>query len=184
MKTNKLFLQDLKDAYENEFELTNGLDAKANNFLTISGLVATLLFGFGSLMVDKLDASYVMLMPVSILLMIGIVGNVMSIFWSVMALRLHTYWIAMSPFDFFNDPLNENDNSFNQKQVEKYRDGENEDEYIRRQVRDYLIANRANRLRTKEKGKKIKIAQWFFFGSIATVPIVIAIVLTHLPNPQ
>jgi hypothetical protein len=76
MTTNKLFLQELKDQYEKEFELKDALEGKANNILTISGLVATLLFGFGSFMIDKLGSSYEFLIPVTILLIMGIIGNV------------------------------------------------------------------------------------------------------------
>jgi len=177
MSTNKLFLQELKDQYQKEFELKDALEGKANNLLTISGLVATLLFGFGSFLIDKLGSTYEFLIPVTILLIMGIVGNVVSIFWSVLAFKIRPYKYSM-PYDhFFNK-----DGSFNEKHVEEYRDEKDVEVFTNTLVDTYLTCNRHNRLQNASKAFKIKIAQWFFFGSIIIVPIVIGLVLTHLPK--
>jgi len=153
------------------------LEGKANSLLTISGLVATLLFGFGSFMVDKFDVTYEMLTPVTILLTIGIVGNVISIFLSVMAFKIKPYMIAMPSDLFFNK-----DGNFAEEKIEEYRDGQDVDVFTDTLVDTYLKCNRHNGLQNTSKARQVKIATWFFFGSIVTIPIVIGLVLTHLPD--
>jgi hypothetical protein len=177
MTTNSLFLQELKEQYEKLFEITDALEGKANNLLTVAGLVATLLFGFGSFIVDKFDATYNMLTPVTILLMIGIVGNVISIFWSVMVFRIKDYLIAMDSKHFYDQNGN-----INEQKVEEYRDEQDENVFTDTLIDTYLKCNRHNGLRNDEKAVKIKYAFWSFLGSIVTAPITIGILLTQLPN--
>lgn len=177
MTTNVLFLQELKEQYGKEFELTQALEGKSSNLLTVSGLVATLLFGFGSFMVDKFDATYEMITPVTIFLMIGIIGNIISIFWSVMAFRIRDYQIAMHFDHFFNI-----DGSLNEQSVAEYRDEADVEVFTNTLVDTYLICNRHNGLENSAKANKIKYSFWSFMGSIITVPVVIGIVLTHLPT--
>jgi hypothetical protein len=118
-----------------------------------------------------------MITPITIFLMIGIVGNVVSIFLSVMAFRIKDYWIAMHFDHFFN-----RDGSLNEQSVAEYRDEEDLDVFTDTLVDTYLKCNRHNRLENAQKADKIKYSFWSFMGSIVTVPIVIAIVLTHLPS--
>jgi hypothetical protein len=47
-----LFFQELKDQYQKILDIKNTLEGKANNLLTISGTVGTLLFGFGTFFVE------------------------------------------------------------------------------------------------------------------------------------
>jgi len=177
MTSNTLFLQELKEQYEKEFEITDALEGKASNLLTVAGLVATLLFGFGSFMVDKFDSTYVMITPVTILLIIGIVGNVTSIFWSVMVFKIRDYQVAMHPKHFFDQQGN-----INEQKVEVYRDEQDENVVTDTLIDTYLKCIRINSLRNEEKAGKIKYAFWSFLGSIITAPITIGIVLTNLPK--
>jgi hypothetical protein len=179
LTTNTAFLQELKEQYEKEFEIKDDLESKGNNLLTISGVVATLLFGFGSFMVDKFDATYDMLTPVTILLIIGIVGNIISIFWSVISFKISLYKYVM-PYDYFFN----RDGSANEEHLIEYRDGDDLDVFTNTLVDTYLKCNRHNGLQNKDKAVKVDLAQWFFFGSILIIPIVIGLVLTHLPNSQ
>jgi len=41
--------------YDKEFDLKNTLEGKVNYLLTIAGVVSTLLFGFGTFLIDNLD---------------------------------------------------------------------------------------------------------------------------------
>ena len=44
MESEDLFLRELKLEYDRQFEIKRDLESKANNIMTISGTVATLLF--------------------------------------------------------------------------------------------------------------------------------------------
>ena len=50
--------KELKGQYEKILDIKNALEGKANNLLTISGTVVTLLFQFGYFFVDKIGIHY------------------------------------------------------------------------------------------------------------------------------
>jgi hypothetical protein len=54
----KALFEEVKQQYNNEFARKGTLETKANNIITIAGTIATLLFGFGTFLVDKLGSKY------------------------------------------------------------------------------------------------------------------------------
>lgn len=56
----------MKHRYNEEFARKDTLETKANNIITIAGTIATLLFGFGTFLVDKLGSKYGLIFPISV----------------------------------------------------------------------------------------------------------------------
>ena len=83
MSTIDLFLDELRSEYDKEFELKFSLENKANYILIAAGVTMSLLFSFGSVLVDKLNADYQYLTFVVVFLMIGVVTNGISVLFSI-----------------------------------------------------------------------------------------------------
>jgi hypothetical protein len=75
----------------------------ANNVMTASGTVATLLFGLGTFLVDKLGSKYHLTAVVSIILIIGIAANVVAIAMSARAFGVRKYRFAVVDKSFYKD---------------------------------------------------------------------------------
>jgi len=79
------FLEELKQQYLREFEVTNNLDSKANNIITISGTIATFLFGFGLFMIEKLNSQYRLITILTDILAVSISAIIISIILSLLS---------------------------------------------------------------------------------------------------
>ena len=86
----------LKNRYEQEFQRKETLDSKANNMMTIASTVATLYSGFGVALVTQLFKIALQLSTPVILLLIGIVILLGSIFLSTRAYMLREYEYAFN----------------------------------------------------------------------------------------
>jgi hypothetical protein len=85
-------LKTLEANYQVEFDIKKTLEEKANNITTISGVVATLLFGFGQLFVSKLaELHYPWLPYVTFIVMFGCLTGLAAIVFSVAAFRVEKY---------------------------------------------------------------------------------------------
>jgi hypothetical protein len=171
-----LFLQELKSQYDKEFDLKNTLEGKANYLLTIAGVVSTLLFGFGTFLIDNLDTSYPFLSYITTLITLGVAINIVSVLFSVLSFKIQPYRYVMPYNHFFND-----DGTFNEEAIEEYRDadiGVFKDTLIE----TYLRCIKHNDLTNKGKAVKVKVAQWLFFAGVITIPIAIGILLLNFPQ--
>jgi hypothetical protein len=177
LSSKDLFLQELKSQYDKEFDLKSTLEGKANYLLTIAGVVSTLLFGFGTFLIDNLNTNYPFLSHISTLIIAGVAINIVSILFSVLSFKIQPYRYVM-PFDhFFYD-----DGTFNEKAIEEYRDEPNVDVFKDTIIETYLRCIKDNGLTNKGKAIKVKIAQWLFFAGVITIPIAIGILLLNFPK--
>jgi hypothetical protein len=83
---------ELKEQYDLELFVKEKLETKANNMTTISGVAATLIFGFSQLYVSKLaGVNYQYLNVVNALLAAALVTSVIAIIFSVVGWRIQEY---------------------------------------------------------------------------------------------
>lgn len=101
MSTIDLFLDELKSEYDKEFELKSSLENKANYILIAAGVIMSLLFSFGAVLVDKLNADYQYLIFVVVFLMIGVVTNGISVLFSVLGFSIKPYRYPLPYHAFF-----------------------------------------------------------------------------------
>jgi len=177
LSSKDLFLEALKSQYDKEFELKDALEGKANNLLTIAGVVSTLLFGFGTFLISNLNADYQPLPYLSFLLVVGVVTNIISILFSVMSFKIQPYSYAMAYNNFYNE-----DGTFNEETIEEYRDEKDVNVFKETIIETYLRCIKHNDLMNNGKALTIKIAQWFFFAGALTIPLMIGILLFYLPH--
>ena len=89
--------EEIKDQYNQEFDIKKTLETKANNITTISGTVAGLFFGFGQFLIGKLiDIHYDRLWDVILLLIVGISLNIVTIAYSMMAWKEKNYYYILN----------------------------------------------------------------------------------------
>ena len=176
MSSKKLFFEELKSQYDKEFDLKNTLEGKANYLLTIAGVVSTLLFGFGTFLIDNLDTNYSPLPVISILIILGVAINIVSILFSVLSFKIQPYCYVITYNHFFND-----DGTFNEEAIEEYRDADI-DVFEDTIIETYLTCIKHNDLVNNGKAVKVRIAQWLFFAGVVTIPIAIGILLLNFPQ--
>lgn len=175
MDSDDSFLQELKDQYDRQFEIKRDLETKANNIMTISGTVGTLLFGFGVFLVDKLGSRYDFITAISVILIVGVGANVVAIAMSARAFGIRQYRFVIDPTSFYKDgKLNENE-------INDYRSMKKTDFY-ETFIWDYLKCIKHNFQINCHKGSLIVPSQWFFIVSVMIIPVIIGILLMKLPG--
>ena len=139
MNTKQLFLQELKDEYNAQFELSNALEGKSGRLITVCGIFIPLLFGFSSSLIDEIQDNPILESFLTILLVISLAVAVASIFYSILALRIRSYSHAFLPYDFFDKVTGELD----KEEVKEY-GNKNEQELYDEMIEDYLESNKHN----------------------------------------
>src|SRR6476660_8644747 len=90
-------LKEIKEQYNQEFDIKKTLESKANNITTISGTVAGLFFGLGQFLIGKLiEINYGLLGYIILLFILGIVANIASIMSSIWAWKEKNYYYVLN----------------------------------------------------------------------------------------
>jgi preprotein translocase subunit SecY len=171
----KALLEEVKQQYNNEFARKGTLETKANNTITIAGTIATLLFGFGTFLVDKLSTKYGLISPISILLLAAVVSIIISIVFSVWASRTQKYRYAISPVYFYNDSTN----SFNDDNINRFKNFQDE-VFCSKMINNYLRCIGKNHQINSSNAKKLRKSQIFFVIGMLPIPVIVFILLTTL----
>lgn len=172
---NDKFLEELKLQYNKELEAKDSLETKANSIITISGTIATFLFGFGLFMIEKLGSTYSFIHLISVLLAIGLSGIILAIILSAWSYRTDTYRYAMIHKVFYKSEVLDEEN------VRRYENAPS-DVFFDTMVRAYLRCNKQNSQNNASKAARIGSSLWFFILGIATIPAIIGILLIRLPS--
>lgn len=168
MKNNKqLFLQELKDQYNAQFERSDALEAKTGQLITVCGIFIPLLFGFSSVVIDRADNNDTMALPLAALVVVSLSLAVACIFFCAWALRIRDYQHVVPSESFFD-----NQRKLNKQEITKFVEQE-EEAYYDKMIEDYLLSTDENFKTNDEKGGKVRIAQFMFLGGLAIVPILL-----------
>jgi hypothetical protein len=173
--TSEKFLEELKQQYLKEFEVTTNLDSKANNIITISGTIATFLFGFGLFMIEKLNSQYQLITILTSLLAVSISAIIISIILSLISFPKGRYRYAMRHTAFYNSER------FNEENIKKYKNAPT-DIFYDTMIRAYLRCNKHNMEINIRKAQLIGMSLNFFMIGILTVPVIIGILLSSFPT--
>jgi hypothetical protein len=172
-----LLYKELQREYDKTFELKDSLDGKANNMITISSAVATLLFGFGTFLVDRLASISQNITIIIGLLAAGIILNIASMMlciW-VSKISLYTYAIGQKVFS------SNNTNEFNTDELDNWKSLEC-DEFQDAMIESYLNAIRKNDIKNFNKAHKVKVSQFLFIFGIFTIPSLAIILGAGISN--
>ena len=174
MATNskQLFFQELKDEYNSQFELSNALEAKSGQLITVGGIFIPLVFGFSSLLAGKTGIDPNLALALQILMVISLSFAVASIFFSTVAIRIQFYRHSFLPYSFYSE-----DGELNQREIKEFGDQDAE-KFYDEMIGEYLESNKYNLERNDEKAHKIVIAEWLFLIALAIVPALIAMSFT------
>jgi hypothetical protein len=169
------FLEELKKQYDRVFEIKKDLESKANNIMTVSGTVGTLLFGFGVFLVDKLGHTYALIIPISILLIVGIAADIVALSLSARAFGIMQYRFAIVAESFYKN------GRLNSTEIDDYRKMQKE-EFYETMIWEYIKCINENFGNNNSRAALIVPSQWFLMVSVLIIPIVIGLLLTKLPG--
>jgi hypothetical protein len=153
-------MDTLKEDYKQEFDRKETLENKANNMTSVSGVVASLLFGFGALFVERLtELHYELLGQVTTLLLIGIGASLAAIVLSVWGFRIQKYFYVIGESEVEKPSLN-----LRNVQVEGAPNNVNI-------INAYKGCIEKNSKLNDSKARWIEASQWTFVASIAVIAI-------------
>lgn len=164
------FFQELKDQYSRLLENRTNLDSKANNVITMSGTIVTLLMGFGLFIIKSIKLEYAYLYHAIFFLISGIVLLIAGIIFSTLAYRIQPMSFPLGHKAFFTC------NEYDSKKTEDFRNAE-DDVFYKRMIEEYLVSIKENTEINASKAIKIKISHWLFVSGIITIPIIVAILI-------
>src|SRR5712691_1671907 len=164
-------VEELRLAYNNVLDLRKHLDNKASTMIATSGTISSLLFGFGTFTLTKIDYTYPFLFWAYLSLIAAVVVTVASALISLWAFKTEEYKYAMSHSRFFRK------DEFNEEVISGYQNARPE-AFQRTLVHDYLKCNFINSKYNNCKVKKMTIAQILLLIGILLIPIIL-IILFH-----
>lgn len=163
---DKEFFEELKDALDLEMSNRSKLDQKANGLITMSGMIATLLMGFGIFLLRFLHPKYDLTIYVLGILVLGIILMLSTIILSLLSYGLKSYIAPLGHGIFFNGEI------YNEEMVNKFRKAKPEIFY-KRMMEEYLVSIKHSSEINKGKAMKLSLAQWIFLGGVAIIPIIV-----------
>jgi hypothetical protein len=163
-------VEELRLAYNDILDLRKHLDNKASTMIATSGTVSSLLFGFGTFTLTKINPTYPLLFHASVALIAAVIVTIASALVSLRAFKTEEYKYVMSHSRFFLK------DAFNEEVIRGYQDSEPE-EFRKTMIRDYLKCNLMNSNYNNNKVKKITLAQRLLLVGVFLIPVILVILV-------
>jgi hypothetical protein len=177
MNSKDLFLTEIKNQNDKDFDLKNSLDSKSNYLIPISGIVISLIFGFAVTLLENLDTNYELFWTFQILLIITLIFHLSSIFCAVLSFRIRDYRYAFLYFNFYkNEKMIESS-------IEEYTEAD-EDDFKDMIIREYLECNFQNAKNNVNKANWIKVGQYSLLVGLGFLSLIIMILFSYPPTFQ
>jgi hypothetical protein len=172
---NRLMLEELRLEFEREMDLKKTLEGKATSMITIAGIIVTLLFGFTTFSSSSLHNIITQSLGIPLhFILIGVIGCIFSIGFSLWSIKLSNYAIV-STLEYFFDK----EGKRNEEEIAKYIDAE-ENQIIGGIISAYLNTNNIVSTENSKKAIKVKWAHRFLVSSIVSIAISIIIAIFQL----
>jgi hypothetical protein len=160
------FREELKAEYEKDFELKERLDNKANNIVTMAGLVAAIFAGFITFVLEDAVAPNFWLLIASIIaLLVELYFLVKTIQSSITSTKVANYQHVFLWSHFINDK-----DELNHMRINEWKQATRK-QFNDTLIQDYLKCSRRNHELNEKKASDIEKAQKYFFRAIAVIPI-------------
>jgi hypothetical protein len=178
-KKNDKFLEELKSQYARDLENKNQLDSKANNMVTMSSAISTLLIGIGTFLVSRLSSQTWVFSLGIVLLFIGVISSGIAIMFFLFSLKIRSFAVpfdsrgyikldrnykkqlkkktSLEKWKFLEDKINVT----GKNGTEHYRNLE-KDEFEKESIRLYLLSLFQNSDALWRKADFLRRGQWFF----------------------
>ena len=166
------FIEELRLAYNNILDLRKHLDSKASSMMATSGTVSSILFGFGTFMLTRMNPTYPFLPYAVVTLIAAIVATAVSALISVRAFKSDKYDYVMSYSRFFRG------GQLNEDIIRGYREARPES-FQSVMIHDYLQCNRVNSEFNDNKVRKITLAERFLLVGILLTPVILAMLFIN-----
>ncbi len=167
--TEKDFLDELRIQFDRLLKTKSNLDSKATGMITMSGLVSTLLMGFGTLLLRSIKPDFQYFNCIFWVLLGGISLMIITIILSVLAYKSRDQWYPLGSDKFYKN------NNYEKDDIDSYR--KKDEFYNLRMIKDYIFSiNDAEKI-IDNKGSWIKRSQWAFLIGIGSIPFIIVLVI-------
>jgi len=176
--TQKNLSKFLEKAYEKEFKDSSDLNTKATSMITMSGTIATLFMGFGSIVLKDIPKSnYLILISASLILLLEVILTTFTIKKAVDAYKVKVerkYFYAMNYEQFFDFGREE----FDMIEVEKF--VKQPKTYFNvNLIQDYLNSILHNVKLNESKRDIINDSQCLFSFALLMVPIFALVIVVY-----
>jgi len=175
MSSKDLFLEEIKSQNNKDFDLKNSLDTKSNYLIPISGIVISLIFGFGITFLEKIDIKYELFWAFQMFLIITLVLHLSSLFCAILSFRIRDYRYAFLYYSFYDKE------KMLESKIDEYTEAD-EDDFKNMILREYLKCNYQNSINNQNKTKWIKISQYSLLVGLGCLSVLIAMLFLYPPT--
>lgn len=165
------FLKELRLQFDRLIDVKERLDNKANNMMTMSGTVATILMGIGVFIVKSVNCVSSLLVVMLSIFAIGISFLIASIILNIIAHRLRTQDYPMGSKKFFDKRV------IQPNTVTEYSTAHKID-FQEMIVNEYLDCILDAEEKINHKGYLMKLGQISFLIGLSVVPIILFITIS------
>jgi hypothetical protein len=169
-----LFYQELKDEYNAQFGLSDALETKSGQIITVCGIFIPLLFGFSAIKIDSAADPWGTIFTILLIISISLAGG--SIFFCTWALRVRSYTHAFLPESFYNG------GAIDQTEVSNF-GNQTEDAFYDEMILEYLASNTDNIKANASKSTRVKVGLYLFVAALAIVPVLVGISFAFPASP-
>ncbi|MFI5423492.1 MAG: hypothetical protein WB587_11525 [Nitrososphaeraceae archaeon] len=158
-RSHEVILQELKDAYQRQWDLKDSHEKKATSIITISGILTSLLFGFAGF-IHNSESIITHFDLVITFVIISIASNSLAVLFSIVSLRMKDYRFLYT--DLTDDDIIKETNKPKL-------------EVLGNLMGEYNKSTNHNAEQNQSKLKWIKTSSWFLFAGIVTILFVLII---------
>lgn len=158
-RSHEVILQELKDAYQRQWDLKDSHEKKATSIITISGILTSLLFGFAGF-IHNIASTITHFDIVIVFVIISIASNSLAVLFSIIGLRMKDYNFV-----------------YTNKTKAKILEETNKPKIIvlGNLMDEYNTSISHNAQQNQSKLKWVKAAYWALFAGIIAILIVIIV---------
>jgi hypothetical protein len=154
-RPDEVIFDELKRSYDKQWNLKDSHERKATSFITISGIITTLLFGFSGFLQNP-SILITNFGTVLFFITLSIIANVLAVLFSIISLKMKDYSFILTDID---DTILTEQRAKNKVQV------------IDNLINEYHKSVSHNSRQNDSKLTWLKVAYWLLFSGIAIIPI-------------
>lgn len=165
---NDELLTELQSQLERVIQIKDRLDTKANNMITISGIVATVFMGFGTFLLSNVDLTKHLCIAIlaGLSLFAEIILTVFTIKYSLESYKLRNYYLPLGYQAFFD----ENTDEINYDVIKQFNESSKED-FDQHFIDEYLRSIKSYQVQNHDQTVGINKAQRTMIGTIVAIPV-------------
>jgi hypothetical protein len=168
-------LEEVEKAGEKEFQNKSELESKAVSMITMSGTIATLFMGFGSILLRDIPSEdWEILLPASLILLTEVILTTLVIKYSLDAYRLE----GKHYFEFFLSRVFGPDSKKNRAVISEIITS-GLGSFMHDLINNHMTSIPANLEVNKDKTKKVITSQKLFLCALTMVPIFAFIIIIY-----